>query len=174
MPRTLESPAAENRPTGITLSIALWLLAGVSGAIAFWFVQTVTGGPTIPEFMGQQIVTAGGYRPALAPAVGWMVHLGVSLSYAFVFAVITLLLKPMEFAVRAVLTLIVAFGLGYLTTLIAPTAISVTISLLSGHGWPGELFPPNRELGLPFWNHEGFFALNWGIQVVGPALLRRP
>lgn len=68
--RALESPAAENRPTGITLRIALWLLAGISGAFVFWLVQSVSGGQTIPEFIGQQIVTAGDYRLALAPAVG--------------------------------------------------------------------------------------------------------
>lgn len=101
-----------------------------------------------------------------------MIHLGVSLSYAFLF-VIALLLKPMGFVIRASVTLVVAVGLGYLTTLIAPPAISVTVSLLSGQGWPRQLFPLNAELGLPFWNHEGFFALNWGIQVVGPGLLRR-
>lgn len=160
--------------SGITLRIVLWLLAGTSGAFVFWFVQWVTGGPTIPEFMGQQIVTAGGYPSALAPVVGWAVHLGVSLSYAFLFALIAFVSRPMGVARRAAVTFIVAVGLGYFTTLIAPPAISVTISVLSGQGWPPELFPLNAEPGLPFWNHQGFFALNWGIQVVGPGLLHRP
>jgi len=43
---------------------------------------------TITEFMGEQIATEGGYSPALVPFIGWGVHLGVSLSYALVFAVI--------------------------------------------------------------------------------------
>jgi hypothetical protein len=30
----------------------------------------------------------------------------------------------------------------------------------------------NTEFGLPFWNHVGFFLLNWLIQGLGPRLLR--
>jgi hypothetical protein len=49
---------------------------------------------------------------------------------------------------------------------IAPPAISVTISVLGGRAWPSELFPVNTELGLPFWNHLLFFAFCWLVQVV--------
>ena len=61
----------------------------------------------------------------------------------------------------------------WLTTRIAPPAISVTIAVLAGQGWPAELFPVNTELGLAFWNHVVFFVLNWAIQAVGPRLLGR-
>ena len=66
-----------------------------------------------------------------------------------------------------------ALALAGVTTMIAPPAIGVTISLLGRREWPDELFPLNTELGLPFWNHVGFFLLNWLIQTVGPRLLRR-
>lgn len=167
-----ERSAAEHPQVGIALKVELWLIAGVVGAVGFWLVQVVTGGPTIPDFMGEQIVSARGSRASLAPLVGWLVHVGVSLSYAFLLAVIVLLLEGMAFGARAVVTLVVALGLGYVTALIAPPAISVTISLLSGRGWPGELSPLNTEVALPLWNHLGFFTINWAIQVVGPVLCR--
>jgi hypothetical protein len=62
-------------------SIALWLAAGIGGAIVFWLFQVLTGPSTIPQFMGQQIVEQGGYSKALTIPIGWGVHLGVSLSY---------------------------------------------------------------------------------------------
>ena len=98
-------------------------------------------------------------------------HLDVSLSYALLFGVVVVLLRTATFATLAALTFIAALALGYLT---APLAISVTISLLSGQGWPAELFPLNTELGLPLWNHIIFFLVNWAIQVVGPSLRRAP
>lgn len=123
--------------------------------------------------MGQQIVAAGGYPEALTTLVGWAVHLGVSLSYALLFGIVVLLLSRLSFGVGVGILLFVAVALGWVTTLIAPPAISVTISLLSGQGWPAELYPLNTELGLPFWNHILFFLLNWAIQAVGQRLLGR-
>jgi len=167
------------------LKVVLWLVAGVAGSVQFWLVQVATGGPTIPDFMvatggptipdfmGEQIVAAGGYAPGLAPFVGWAVHLGVSVSYALLFAVVVLILAHLSFATRAGAALVVALLLAWLTTRIAPPAISVTIAVLAGQGWPAELFPVNTELGLPFWNHVVFFVLNWAIQAVGPRLLGR-
>lgn len=165
--------AERNRGGVGALTVALWLIAGVAGSVQFWLVQVATGGPTIPDFMGEQIVTTGGYTPALAPFVGWAVHLGVSLSYAFLFAVVVLVLGRVAFPTRAGTALVVALLLAWLTARIAPPAISVTIAVLAGQGWPAELFPLNTELGLPFWNHVVFFVLNWAVQAVGPRLLGR-
>jgi len=165
---------AERNRRGIgALTVVLWLIAGIAGSIQFWLVQVVTGGPTIPEFMGEQIATTGGYTPALAPFVGWAVHLGVSLSYALLVAVVVLVLGHASFPTRAGAALVVALLLAWLTTRIAPPAISVTIAVLAGQGWPAELFPLNTDFALPFWNHVIFFVLNWLAQAVGPRLLGR-
>ncbi len=43
------------------VSIGLWLVAGIAGAIVFWLFQSATGPWTITAFMGQRIVTQGGY-----------------------------------------------------------------------------------------------------------------
>jgi hypothetical protein len=151
---------------------ALWLISGVAGAVLFSLVQVLTGGPTIAQFMGQQIVEAGGYPASFAHAIGWSVHLGVSLSYALLFGVIVLLLGASRFPAQIAITAVMAVALGWITAIVAPPAISVTISVLSGQGWPSELFPVNTELGLPFWNHVGFFLLSWLVQGLGPRVVR--
>lgn len=155
------------------LKIVLWVLAGLAGSVLFWLVQTVTGGPTITAFMGEQIVATGGYPPGVTTLLGWVVHVGVSLAYAFLFGMLVFLLSPLSFPARAALSLVAALGLGWGTSVIAPPAISITVSLLGRQGWPGELYPLNTEPGLPLWNHLLFFLLNWAIQSVGPRLLGR-
>lgn len=151
---------------------ALWLISGVAGAVLFWLVQVLTRGPTITDFMGEQITEAGGYPTGLAPTIGWAVHLGVSLSYALLFGVIIRVLATTRFPAQIGISLAVAVALGWVTALVAPPAISVTIGLFSGQGWPSDIFPLNTEVGLPFWNHVGFFLLNWLVQALGPHLLR--
>lgn len=158
------------------LAGAAWLVSGIAGALVFWLVQVVAGEGTIPQFMGEQIASTGGYAPFLAPALGWAVHLGVSLAYAGLFGIIAALFTPASLPARAAATLVLALGLGWVTALIAPPAISITISVLSGQGWPSELFPVNTEIGLPLWNHLLFFVLCWLIQVLAVerlATLRR-
>ena len=155
------------------LRITLWVVAGLAGSVAFWLVQTLTGGPTITAFIGEQIVAAGGYPPGFTTLLGWAVHMGVSLAYAFLFGVLVFLVSSVPFPVRVAVSLVAALGLAWVTAVIAPPAISVTVSLLGRQSWPGELYPLNTELGLPLWNHLLFFLLNWAIQSVGPRLLGR-
>lgn len=38
---------------GLATKTALWLVSGTAGAVLFWLVQVLTGGPTIPAFMGE-------------------------------------------------------------------------------------------------------------------------
>lgn len=151
----------------------LWLASGVAGAVLFWLVQVLTGGPTITGFIGEQIAETGGYPASLAPAIGWAVHLGVSLSYALLFGGIVFVLARTGIPAQVAISLGVAVVLGWATAVAAPPAISVTIGLAGGQGWPSEMFPPNTEIGLPFWNHVGFFVLNWLVQAIGPRLRGR-
>ncbi len=144
--------------------IVLWLIGGIAGSVVFWLVQVLTGGPTITEFIGRQIAAAGGYPPASAPIIGWAVHLGVSLAYAALMGIVTASLHEMPRAMSVGIGSGVAVILGWSTALVAPPAISVTISVLGRQGWPSELFPLNTELGLPLWNHLAFFLLNWVVQ----------
>ena len=146
------------------IRIGLWLVGAIAGSLLFWVVQTLTGGPTITEFMGQQIASAGGYPAAWTTLFGWAVHLGVSLAYAALVAVLVAFLQCLPRAAALGIGLVAALILGWLTALIAPPAISITISLLGRQGWPPELLPLNTELGLPLWIHLAFFTLNWLIQ----------
>ncbi len=148
-----------------------WLVAGVGGAVVFWLVQVAAGGPTITAFMGERIVSAGGYPGALAPLVGWAVHVAVGLSYALVSVLVSAALARTSFPVAATVALLAAVALGWGTAVIAPPAISVAIGILSGRGWPEELFPPNFGVGLPLWNHLVFFLLSWAVQLL---ILRPP
>jgi hypothetical protein len=152
--------------------IVLCLVGGIVGSVVFWLVQVLTGGPTITEFIGQQVAAAGGYPPASATIIGWAVHLGVSLAYAALMGIVSASLHEMPRPMSVGIGLGVAVILGWSTALVAPPAISVTISALGRQGWPSELFPLNTELGLPLWNHIAFFLLNWVVQGWEPGIDR--
>ncbi|MCH7570229.1 MAG: hypothetical protein IH919_06625, partial [Deltaproteobacteria bacterium] len=98
--------------------IALWLAAGIAGVIVFWLFQVLTGSSTIPQFMGQQIVEQGGYSMALTIPIGWGVHLGVSLSYSLLFAIVMLIPFSRTEGVRVFVGLVIAAVLGWVATLL--------------------------------------------------------
>lgn len=147
-------------------------LAGVLGAIAFALAQKVAGFPqTIPEFMGRAIVSGGGYNPSLAVPIGWGVHLGVALSYAVLFSMISALPAFKQAgALRFVLLTVLVLVLGWVSTLITQPAIAVTIGVLSGQGFPATLPSLNRSFGFVFWNHVAFFAIVALVTRVAPGL----
>src|SRR5918994_8014397 len=146
-----------------------WILAGLTGAITFWLFQVLTGSSTIPQFIGQEIVSQGGYPEILTVPVGWGVHLGVSLSYSLLFALIMLIPFPSS-SIRVLIGMIAAVLLGWITTLLTATAITVTISMLSMQGLPASIPELNTTLGLPFWNHVLFFEIVWLIYTLRPTL----
>ncbi len=142
--------------------IATGIAGGLLGSIVFWFYQMKLQGATISGFIGAQVVRQGGYD--LSPAVvGWGVHLWVSLSYAFLLALILWALSPLPLALGRAAGLAVALVLGGITTLIAAPAIQITISLLAGKGIPAKLWLLNPLKGHILWNHLLFFALIWAI-----------
>jgi hypothetical protein len=102
--------------------LALVVVAGVAGSVLFWVVQVTMGGPTITAFMGEQVAAAGGYPATLAPALGWLIHVAVGLSYASLFAVVLAPLRSLPRTRRAGLSLVIGIALGSLTTAIAPPA----------------------------------------------------
>lgn len=146
--------------------------AGVLGAAAFVVAQKLAGfSQTIPQFMGASIVSKGGYPEWMAGIIGWGVHLGVSLSYATLFALTSQLAvgsaaRPVRWGVSAV----IAFVLGVVSTLVTAPAIAITIGILSGSGLPDPLPVLNTGWGFVFWNHFAFFGLAWAIIVALPDL----
>ncbi|NIO10621.1 MAG: hypothetical protein GTO40_22500 [Deltaproteobacteria bacterium] len=155
------------------ISVGLWLVAGVSGAVVFWLFQSATGPSTITAFMGQQIVAQGGYPQSWTVPIGWGVHLAVSLAYSLLFAMIMLPMVVLAERFRLISGLIIAAALGWGTTLITVPAITVTISLLSGKGLPAQVPGLNTAYGLPFWNHMLFFGIVWLIYQLIPYLSKK-
>ena len=155
------------------LNVHWWLIAGVAGGIAFWLFQVLTGPSTIPQFMGQEIVAQGGYPRVLTVPIGWGVHLGVSLGYSLLFALMMMIPFPASPRARIGAGAAVAAVLGWVTTLLTVPAITVTISVLSGNGFPRHLPGLNTTWGLPFWNHLLFFGAVWAIYLVIPHLAKR-
>ncbi len=154
------------------LNVTWWLIAGIVGGIVFWLFQVLTGPTTITQFMGEQIVAEGKYSQALAIPIGWAVHMGVSLSYSLLFAVIMMGLSSRSLASRLAFGSAIAAALGWITTLLTVPAITVTISVLSGHGFPAQLPGLNTTVGLPFWNHMLFFAVVWTVYLLVPSLTK--
>ena len=155
------------------MSVMKWLSAGVIGSLSFWLFQGVTGDSTITQFMGEQIATEGGYSMRLAPLIGWGVHLGVSLSYALLFIIIMSALPLKSTGAALGFGLLLAVVLGWITTLLTAPAITVTISALSGKGFPAELPGLNTDGGLPLYNHLLFFGVVWVFTTLLPALSRK-
>lgn len=155
-------------------SVVMWLIAGVVGSLTFWLFQVFTTGFTIPQFMGQQIAKQGGYPMGLAPFIGWGVHLGVSLSYALLFAFIMAILPAKPVGARLGVGLVLAVVLAWITTLLTAPAIAVTIGVLSAQGFPATLPALNTEVGLPLYNHLLFFGVVWVFTTLVPTLRRSP
>jgi hypothetical protein len=154
-------------------SVERWLIAGVAGSLSFWLFQIFTGDSTITQFMGEQIAAEGGYPKGLAPLIGWVVHLGVSLSYALLFSAIMAALPTQCSGTRIGIGLVIALVLGWIATLLTAPAITVTISVLSRQGFPAELPGLNTSVDLPLYNHLLFFGVVWLITTLVPALTKR-
>ena len=151
------------------------IVASIVGALVFVLVQRMAGFSIhIGQYIGSQIVEQGGYDPSLKELFGWGIHYGVSLSYAGLFAAVTMMPDfPRAWSlVRWLQALAVAALLGWVTTLITEPAIVTTISVFAGKGWPEQLPGLNTRLGLPFWNHMGFFGICFVFITLIPDILR--
>ncbi len=141
------------------------VVGGLVGALIFWWYQTTFQNASVTNFIGHQIVTQGKYSFSKT-MVGWAVHLGVSLSYGFLLAILALVLFPRSFFLNRAASLAVALFLGLVTTLIAPPAIQITIAILSGKGFPSPLWGFNPASGHTLWNHMIFFLVVWLLDTV--------
>jgi hypothetical protein len=152
------------------------LSAAIVGALVFAWVPVLTGRNDIAAIIGRKIVEAGAYPQNAASVIGWTLHIVISIAYAKLYAVIVSLpgfprQAGSKTAPRIMAGLIVAIVVAVLATWIAGPAISATVSLAAGQGWPATLPAASLKLGLPLWNHLGFFAIVWLIVVVLPTWL---
>jgi hypothetical protein len=152
-----------------------FLTAAIVGALVFAWVPVFTGRPDIADIIGRKIVEAGGYADNYASVIGWTLHIAIAIAYVKLYALVVSFPGFPQTdhngpKVRLVTGLVAALVIGWLTTVISNPAISATISLASGQGWPATLAAPYLKLGLPLWNHLGFFAITWLIVVLIPTL----
>ncbi|MDA1001055.1 MAG: hypothetical protein O2807_11155 [bacterium] len=144
------------------------IVAAVIGAVVFWFYQVQLQGNSITAFIGGQVVKGGGY--SLSPAlVGWVVHLGVSFSYAFLVGLVTLIPFSRSVSTRRITALVIVLVLGWVTTAIAPPAIQITIAILSFKELPATFWPLNTGGGHGLYNHLLFFVIAWVVHAMGGA-----
>ena len=139
------------------------LLTTLIAGLGFTWVQVVFADwGEIGTWIGTQIVQRGGYPEKFIGPVGWTVHLAISFSYALLVAsILALPFFPKSAATRLVSMLIVALALGWITTIITTPAIEVTVSLLSGSGFPTEIPGLNFKIYLALWNHIAFFVVSF-------------
>ncbi len=143
--------------------IVVTVVAGVVGAVIFWVFQLNVQGATITSYIGGQVVKKGGY--SLSPVfVGWSIHIGVSISYALLMGLVMWIPFTENVNLNRAITLLIAVFLGWITTIVAPPAINVTINLLSGKGFPSGPF---------WWNHQLFFIVVWAIFMAAPFVWKK-
>ena len=136
------------------------LLMTIVGGLVFVWVQVLTNTKDIATFIGGRIVEAGDYPATYAAPIGWTTHFAISFIYALAFAVISCLpVLPKKNPQLWVVGLVLAIATGWVTTWIADPAISFTIALLAGRGWPDEIYPLHLKIDVPLFNHLLYFVL---------------
>ena len=157
-------------PANRLLDETIWAtLAALVGGTVFIQAQNMAGfSPNIAEYMGQQIVSRAGQERGLTGAIGWSIHYAVAFIYASLYGIITTMsFFPTGRFSRLLGGLILATGLGWLTTLITPPAIVLVIAIFAREGglpWP---FPAlNTDVGFVLWNHLGFFGIAFLFHIV--------
>ena len=152
----------------------LALMAALVGGLGFVWIQTLTGTKNIAEFVGAQIVQTGDYDAAFASIIGWTVHLAIAVQYAIGFtALLALPIWPRRTAASVISKMAAAIAVGFIGTWVANPAISITVSMLGGAGWPETLYPVNTAFGVPLLNHLLFFALTLALVEGVPTLWHR-
>jgi hypothetical protein len=141
------------------------LLAAGLGAVFFVAAQVSSGATVhIADAIGGQIVRQGGYPDSGAAAIGWFVHVSVSLAYAalYGFLVSCSFLHGSKLGPRLTGLMLVPI-LGYLSTAITAPAVALTVSLLAGQGLPATLPAFSPRLDFAFGNHAAFFMVCWVV-----------
>ena len=140
------------------------LFIGFASGIAFIIVQPLFGMATLTSRHAQAYMIYGHYSEHFALILSWLVHISVSVLYAFI-ANIIFKLKP---------SVLVSVGqviiLGWVTTLLATPANEIVVKLVTSQQFPelNSLSPLNTEIGPKLWLHFLFFifvlASLWGIK----------
>jgi hypothetical protein len=105
-------------------TLIMTLVVGVMASIAFILIQPLFGMSTLTSRHASAYVTLGGYNPTSALVLSWVVHVGVSLCYAFLSNLIFIFNSSLS------VNLIQIAVLGWITTLIATPANEWVVKLV--------------------------------------------
>lgn len=151
------------------------LLSTIIGAMLFIWIQVLNDNKDIATFIGSAIAQQGGYKETFANPIGYSLHLAISFSYAMGMAILlSLPFVPQKSPARLVIGFVGALLIGWIATMVADPAISITISYLAGNGWPEKVFPLHTKLDLALVNHIVFFVVAWLLIDLIPNLVGKP
>jgi len=129
------------------------IIIGLIASIAFILAQPLFGMSTLTSRHAAAYMT-GGYNESVAIVLSWIVHISVSIFYAFVSIVIF----------NANNTVLASIGqvvvLGWITTMTATPANEWVVKLVNSQSIPSfsQLSAINTDIGPKFWLHVVFFA----------------
>ncbi len=155
------------------LRIPYALAMGIGGAVGFVWVQVLNQPSDVAIWLGTEVVNLGGYPEHFVSPIGWTTHLAVSVSYSLVCALVASLpFFPRDVLGGSATALGVGLLLGWGTTVLAYPALSMTISLLAGQGFPTA---PLASINwgqdvIPLINHLWFFIVGLFVTGVIPGL----
>ncbi|MEZ8720603.1 hypothetical protein AB6D66_05950 [Vibrio pomeroyi] len=135
-------------------SIVTTLIVALVASIAFILIQPLFGMSTLTSRHAAAYVEFGGYNKTSALLLSWLVHIGVSVSYAALSNLIFIFNS--SFTVSAIQIAV----LGWMTTLIATPANEFVVKLVTTEKFPSlsSLSAINTDVGPKLWLHILFFA----------------
>lgn len=144
-----------------------WVFAAAFvGGLGFTWIQAVWTSRQegdaweVASWMGELTVKLGNCPAVFAAPIGWSTHLLIALSYAMLFGVVMSgAWVPKSGFGRYVVGLAIALILGAATSVISPTASSITASILAGQGFPEKTLPLRLNIDMAFWVHQFFFLV---------------
>jgi len=129
------------------------IFIGLIASIAFIIAQPFFGMSTLTSRHAAAYMI-GGYNETVAIVLSWIVHISVSVFYAF----ISILIFNANNTVLASIGQVVA--LGWITTMTATPANEWVVKLINSQSIPSfsNLSAINTDIGPKFWLHLVFFA----------------
>lgn len=130
------------------------LIIGLIASIIFILVQPLFGMATLTSRHAGAYVNLGNYSETAALMLSWGLHIGVSIFYAVLSAVIFNFNSSIAVGVTQVIVL------GWLTTLTATPANEYVVKLVTTLQFPAlnSLSALNTQIGPKLWLHVLFFA----------------
>jgi hypothetical protein len=135
------------------MNIFSTFFVGLIASIAFIIAQPFFGMSTLTSRHAVAYI-AGGYNETVAMVLSWIVHITVSIIYAYISAIIFSMNRSILASVGQIALL------GWITTMLATPANEWVVKLVNTQSIPSfdNLSAINTDIGPKFWLHILFFA----------------